>query len=115
MKVLLLEDCEMLTEILCKVLADCSIKHYTNPKEAMLDGFDGYDLLISDNEMPGMTGEKFIRNHYKRTSSTILWSGDVDKIDKLALPSHVVVSEKTNLKDVDTLIVEAFKRFQRST
>jgi len=66
-RILVVDDdavaCEFLQEVLH--IAGYEVDYFTSAKEALNNGLEGYDLLLSDIRMPEMDGLEFLRQVHK--------------------------------------------------
>ena len=115
MRVLLLEDAEPLQTMMINVLETLGHKvvSFTHPKEALLIDLTGFDLLVTDNMMPGMNGDEFIASHWQDRPA-VIWSSTMESIKREILPKHVIMAHKSELPIVSGLIVCAIEEHRKS-
>jgi len=113
MRILVLEDCDVVWEIMRRHLIGMKVDRYACPDEVIGKGLDQYDVLISDNSMPEMNGDEFISKHWDKPA--LLWSSTPSDIRMDIIPTHVYVTHKENIHQIEGLMIGAIEKHNRIT
>jgi len=110
-KVLILEDEPAFGRVVQKILSKLG---YTaifkgTAKDCENFPFERFDIIVSDYQMPGLTGIQLYRRILEipkaSRPSFILISGKIEELDLDALPGHIsFLSKPLNMKNMGTLL-----------
>lgn len=105
MKILLIEDSKEIADMLIWSFKDYSVTHILNP--TLLPKNEHFDLIITDFQMPEMTGLQFTERYCQREDAApvLMYSGT----EGIARTFVELGGEQFFLKDID-----GFKQLKRA-